>query len=81
MVWDVGFAWAVRKGKWKLKVVNEQLKADRISEKQHTDLGKGVELFDLDSDISEEFNVAEEYPEIIKQLTIIYEAWKVDVLR
>ncbi len=81
MVWDVGFAWAVRKGKWKLKVVTDQTKADRISKKQHTVLGEGIELFDLEADGSEQTNLANKYPEIVEQLTAIYNEWKVMVTK
>lgn len=76
MVWDVGFAWTVRKGKWKLKVVTDQTKADRISKKQHTDLGKGIELFDLEVDGSEQTNLANKHPEKVEELTAIYKNWK-----
>jgi len=75
LVWDVGFAWAVRKGNWKLKVVTEQKQADKVSIKQHTNLGKGVELFNLKDDISESKNLAEQHPEIVEQLTQIHNNW------
>jgi arylsulfatase A-like enzyme len=76
LVWDVGFAWALRKGKWKLKVVTDQAKADKISKKQHTVLGKGIELFDLDADMSEQHNLADEYPKVVEELTALYTHWK-----
>lgn len=81
MVWDVGFAWAVRKGKWKLKVVTDQTKADRISKKQHTFLGKGIELFNLDDDISEKINLASQYPVKVEELKAIYKNWKIMVTK
>lgn len=79
LFWDVGFAWAVRKGKWKLKVVTDQKKADAISKKQHTDLGKGIELFNLEKDISEADNLVEKYPEVVKELTELYNTWKKEI--
>lgn len=79
MVWEVGFAWVVRLGKWKLKVVTDQTKADRISKKQRTVLGEGIELFDLEIDGSEQTNLANKYPEIVEQLAVIYNEWKVMV--
>jgi arylsulfatase A-like enzyme len=81
MIWDVGFAWAVRKGKWKLKVVTDQANANRISKKQHTNLGKGIELFDLEVDVSEQTNLVNEYPDIVEELTAIYKNWKVMVTK
>jgi len=76
LVWDVGFAWAVRKGNWKLKVIIDQKKADKIAKHQHTDLGSGTELFNLNIDESEQNNLAEEHPEIVESLTAIYKNWK-----
>lgn len=79
LVWDVGFAYAVRKGKWKLKVITNQAKADKISKKQHTNLGKGIELFDLEADQSEQNNLAQEHPEMVKELNTVYKEWKEEV--
>jgi arylsulfatase A-like enzyme len=53
---------AVREGKWKL----------RLSRRARTDLGPDEpltpELFDLDVDPSERYNVAEQHPEIVERL-------------
>lgn len=75
LVWDVGFAWAVRQGDWKLKVVTDQKKANKISKFQHTDLGEGIELYNLKEDISETTNLAEQYPKIVDQLTEVHTEW------
>ncbi len=75
LVWDTGFAWAVRKGNWKLKVVTNQKQANKISKKQHTDMGKGIELYNLNDDISEAHNLAEKHPEVVEQLTQIHNDW------
>ena len=75
LVWDVGFAWAVRKGDWKLKVVTNQKQANKISEKQHTDLGKGVQLYNLKDDIGESKNLAKQYPDIVEELTLVHGKW------
>lgn len=79
LVWDTGFSWAIRKGDWKLKVVTNQNYADRISKKQHTDLGSGIELFNLASDMEEQHNVAENYPEKVAELTGLYNQWKTEI--
>ncbi|GGZ92046.1 sulfatase family protein [Algibacter mikhailovii] len=79
IVWDVDFAWAVRNGDWKLKVVTDKDRADKIAKKQHTDLGNGVELYNLKEDIGESHNLAKQYPEIVEELTIIHNEWKQDV--
>lgn len=75
LVWDVGFAWAVRKGDWKLKVVTDQKQAIKISKKQHADMGKGVELYNLKDDIGESINLVDQYPDIVEQLTLIHDKW------
>lgn len=80
LVWDVGFAWAIRKGNWKLKVVENQEAADRISKKQHTHLGSGVELFNLETDIEEKNNLSEKYTEKVAELTGLYNQWKQNML-
>ena len=79
LVWDTGFAWAVRQGKWKLKVMTNQTKADRISKFQHTDLGKGIELYNLEEDISEMCNLADKFPELVEELTAVHTQWVEDV--
>ncbi len=79
LVWDVGFAWAVRKGDWKLKVMTNQKQADKISKKQHTDMGKGIELYNLKNDIGETKNLVSQYPNIVEKLTLIHENWLQDV--
>ena len=79
LVWDVGFAWAVRKGDWKLKVVTNQKQADKIGKKQHTDMGKGVELYNLKDDIGEASNLASQNLDIVEQLTDIHDKWLQDI--
>ena len=76
MVWDTGFAWAIRKGNWKLKVTTDQKSADRIAKKQHTDLGTGIELYNLFTDIEEKENVADKNPAIVAELTQLYQNWR-----
>lgn len=79
LVWDVGFAWAVRKGDWKLKVVTNQKQADKIGKKQHTDMGRGIELYNLKDDIGEANNLASQNPDIVEQLTVIHDKWLQDI--
>ena len=79
LVWDVGFAWAVRKGDWKLKVVTNQKQANKISKKQHTDMGKGVELYNLKDDIGETEDLVDKYPDKVSELTSIHDKWLQDI--
>ena len=56
----------VRKGKWKL------LKPGRKPKKQRSypkDYGtNGIELYNLDNDIGEKHNLADQHPEIVEEL-------------
>lgn len=76
LYWDVTHSWAVRKGDWKLKEVVDQTWADRVSSMQNTDLGSGLELFNLENDIGEQHNLAEDHPEIVEELQLLYANWK-----
>jgi arylsulfatase A-like enzyme len=58
---------ALRHGKWKLVVDGPH------------DVVKHELLFDLDSDISERFNVAYEHPDVLADLRHRLEAWEADV--
>ena len=61
--WKIGEKRAIRKGKWKLCMVDEN----------------EPELFDLSKDIGEANNLAVEHPELVKQLTLEYNDWQEDV--
>ena len=61
--WKIGEKRAIRKGKWKLCMVDEN----------------EPELFDLSNDIGEANNLAVEHPELVKQLTLEYTDWQEDV--
>ena len=76
LYWDVTHSWAVRKGEWKLKEVVDQQWADRVSRRQNTDLGSGLELFNLENDIGEQHNLADGHPEIVEELQLLYANWK-----
>ncbi|MEX2371044.1 MAG: sulfatase-like hydrolase/transferase [Bacteroidales bacterium] len=52
--------WAVRNGKWKLVKNNRG----------------DIELYDLDNDISEGLNLAEQYPDIYDNLQLKYNEWR-----
>lgn len=53
----------VRKGKWKLVKVKE----------------KNWELYDIDKDRAETNNLKDVYPELVKELVEIWEAWAVRI--
>lgn len=75
LFWDVEYAWAIRDNDWKLKVIRNQDKADKVGGKQHTDLGSGVELYNLKNDPSETLNIATKHPGIVKRLTNQHKDW------
>lgn len=61
LFWDDGVKqWAIREGKWKL-LYNRQ---------------GSLELYDLETDISEKNNLVKQRPEIVKHLQQAYKDWK-----
>ncbi len=61
--WKMDDEKAIRKGKWKLCMIGES----------------EPELYDLSKDIGETTNLADEHPELLKQLTDEYLQWEKDV--
>ncbi|GLR15388.1 sulfatase family protein [Portibacter lacus] len=61
--WTRGEIYAVRKGPWKLHI--KQRKEVNYGEALEM---KSLELFQLESDIGERYNVADKYPEIVEEL-------------
>jgi arylsulfatase len=65
---------AVREGKWKLaskSVLNNSFAFDKIDE---LDL-KDWELFDMENDRTELYNLADQHPEIVKKMAIEWNTW------
>jgi arylsulfatase A-like enzyme len=61
LFWDDGAKqWAVREGKWKLLFNREG----------------SLELYDLEADISEKYNLVKQKPEIVRRLKQTYTNWK-----
>lgn len=69
---DADMGVGIRKGKWKLLLPGRK--------KDHRflmDFGtNGLELYDLDSDIGEKNNVADDHPEVVKELREALESFK-----
>jgi arylsulfatase A-like enzyme len=76
LYWDVGWQWAVRQDKWKLKMVVNEKRAAQVLKLQHTDPGKGIELYDLNTDPGENNNLAEKHPDIVQNLTTLHSQWR-----
>ena len=72
LVWDTKHETAVRHGKWKLKTANNNDHAHY----EMVEVELGTFLFDLEADPGEQNNLAEEYPEIVKELQEIHQAWE-----
>ncbi len=75
LVWDAGWTYAVRKENWKLKVVTNAAMSKGL-DYEHTNPGLGVELFNLEDDLSETTNLASQYPEKVAELKRCYRQWK-----
>ncbi len=69
---------AVRSGPWKLHLPGANTPAAKKGEKKQAP-APGVQLYNLDSDIGEERNVAEQNPEIVQQLQTIAAAVESDL--
>ncbi len=71
---DANMGVGIRKGKWKL------LLPGRKPEQDHRflmDFGtNGLELYDLDSDIGEKNNIADDHPEVVKELRETLDSFK-----
>jgi len=74
--WDGGWRWAVRKRRWKLKAIVDEKRAAQVKELQHTEPGKGIELYDLLADPGEKNNLAEKHPNIVQKLTTLHQKWR-----
>lgn len=72
LFFDGDWAWAVRKGEWKLIHIKENRKARNYEDE------KGDYLFNLAYDIREDNNLADKYPEIVSLLRDKYNVWRKD---
>ena len=91
LFWDDGINHAVHKGPWKLLVLNKLrpgfTKNDHYFEYYKLVNGKavrdkayynplGIQLYNIEKDRSENQNLAEQFPEIVKELEGLYKGWK-----
>ena len=72
---------ALRSGNWKLHfphsyrtMTGQSPGADGMPGKYDYDVSTGLELYDLSSDVEEQFNVAAEYPDVVDRLTQLADA-------
>jgi hypothetical protein len=73
---DTGFQWSVHQGKYKLLVTANEDFAAKLEKQYHLTLAHGVNLFDLEADPAEKTNIAQEHPEVVKELTALHDAWR-----
>ncbi len=77
---DTGFQWAVRHGRWKLRYVDgEAPVVAAIRQVEHTDLGVGQALVDVDADPGEKHDVSAQHPHVVEALTALHTAWDEEV--
>lgn len=70
--WKLGRQWAVRQGPWKL-LGNPTDPSGKYPIRGESDL---MFLVNLDEDVSEKKNLAETYPDKVKELTELYLSWE-----
>jgi len=77
LVWKWQKTWAVRKGKWKLTNTKENHwksdPSDQYIAPIQNDLS--LKLFDLESDPGERKNLADQFPEVVKNLESDFQNW------
>lgn len=78
--WDCGWEWAVRDDRWKLAYCDGQSETARqIIKVEHTTPGDGLFLADLQADPGETRNLAEQHPDIVRELSESHARWRGDV--
>jgi len=77
LVWKWQKTWAVRKGKWKLTNAKENHWKSRPSAQYIAPIRDDLtlKLFDIENDPGERVDLAAERPDLVKSLTIAYNAW------
>ena len=77
---------SMRSGKWKLHfphsyrtMEGRALGEDGIPGKYNYDAQTGLELYDLEADISEQHNVADDFPEVVTRLSAMADAKRADL--
>ena len=66
--WQMGNMWAARRGDWKL-----------VAEKQKKNPKLSLLLSNLSEDVTETKNLAEQHPEIVRELTELHQKWAREV--
>jgi arylsulfatase B len=78
--------WAIRKGPWKLissegwihlnYALDENNVASRTEDYEYP---AGLLLFNLEQDIGETTNLANEHPDVVRELSLLFEEWRAEV--
>lgn len=78
--WDCGFQWAVRRGPWKLRYADGASPvAEHLRAVEHTDIGDGITLTNLNDDVAESVDLSARYPRLVEELTELHDQWLKDV--
>ena len=77
IIWDNKAQVVVRKRKWKLRNASDKTKSN--SEYEMIEMAYGDYLYELENDIGETTNLANEYMEILKKLKNIHTTWRTNL--
>ncbi|ADD43688.1 sulfatase family protein [Stackebrandtia nassauensis] len=79
--WDCGFQYATRSGAWKLRYADGESDEVRgLLQYEHTDLGAGLFLYNLDDDPAETRNLADAHPDKLAELQRLRHDWRATML-
>lgn len=80
LFWDVGRSWAVRDGKWKLRISSRAAMRNIYRDKDREYDPPGIYLHDLETDIGETINLVDDHPDVAARLTMQHRQWLQNVL-
>jgi len=78
--WQSGGMWAVREGKWKL-VCQRFPRRRGAKQPKAPQVQPGLFLSDMEADVTETKNLAQDHPDVVRRLTKLHEEWVREIQR